>query len=219
MIRLIILLTLFQIRLCANSQSKAILHVFKEELTINSQLNKKSLYVVCRGTRSKSGLIANKFNLGDTNATHIGIGFVQNDELRIFNVTNDNGDRYAFRDDSVRSFIGNSDVYYMSIWKIKVTNRELDRAIEFINIEKRKNIRFDYNFVINNGDSLYCSEFCVRVLEFVNNKKFSFEPTSRKIDYEIVEKVLGRKVLLYYPVDFFDKSKYFIHVRSYLFAN
>ena len=51
-------------------------------------LPKNSIYVVCRGTTLKRSLIGDGFNISNKNITHIGIGYVENDSLKIYNVSN-----------------------------------------------------------------------------------------------------------------------------------
>lgn len=186
----------------------------KEETVKSIEVEKKTLYIVCRGTRSKSFVIAKQFNLKDSVATHAGIGFVQNNEFKIFNITNE---KIPIRIESFSSFILNDDVYYVGLWKIRVSSLEYKRAIDFINMTIQRNIRFDYDFKLNNGDSLYCSELCVLVLKFANRKKFNFQPTIKKLNDPLICNVLKRKTLSYYPVDFFSGNRNFSLAGSYFF--
>ena len=46
-----------------------------------------SFYLICRGTKSRQSIIANDFNMKDTMITHIGIGYVKDNSLVVFNVS------------------------------------------------------------------------------------------------------------------------------------
>lgn len=190
--------------------------ISKDYILSDFKFDKESLFVICRGTKTKSGLIAKNFNLSDTNATHVGIAFERFNNLRIFNVTNEKyKDENALRVDSLASFIENEDIYYLSIWKINTSPEEFKLAMTFIDRELEKKIQFDYNFRISDDDTLYCSEFCIRLLKFINSEKFKFNPQKKELKSLLLEAVLKRKILNYFPVDFFTLNKNFSHIASF----
>jgi hypothetical protein len=50
------------------------------------KFGESSAFIICRGTTTKSVLIAKKFNIKDRKITHCGIGLFNNGALQIFNV-------------------------------------------------------------------------------------------------------------------------------------
>ncbi len=178
--------------------------------SINKQIHLKEnkIYVFCRGTTAKSGLIAHEFNLADTNITHVGLGFYSDKKISIYNVT-DNGSslKNALMVDSLGSFISSNDVYFLSVWECDNTLTEFEKfKTGLLENEKRK-IVFDAFFNINNDDTLYCSEFCVSILNAVNNKRYHFKPRELLLNNRLYEDYLQRKIFRYYPVDFFETNK------------
>ncbi|MBL0358103.1 MAG: hypothetical protein IPP72_15095 [Chitinophagaceae bacterium] len=188
--------------------------VKKQTVTIKAplkeiSLNKNDLFIVCRGTYSKSILIAQNFNIKDSNITHCGIGFIKNDVFRIYNVSDINSKKSCLIIDSLNSFRKSSDVYYLSIWKCKVDAGTLKAIKRKCEDYYRKKIDFDYSFTLGNDNTLYCSEFCSRILNDANNRKFYFKPLELHLKNEFYETILKRKVLIYFPVDFFEENKEF----------
>src|SRR5258706_11941884 len=83
------------------------------------------IYLFCRGTSSKTKLIAQHFNLGDSNITHVGVGYYERNHIVIFNVIDVNRVT-ALRKDSLDTFIGSPDVYYFSIWECNSDSNDLN---------------------------------------------------------------------------------------------
>ena len=193
----------------------------EEEISIlkkQIRLEENSIYFFCRGTTRKSALIAHKFNKTDTNITHVGIGFLENRSLLIYNVTDNGNNRSALLVDSLTSFILSPDVYYLGIWKMRTGLKEYENIVNTCKEYEKRKIYFDASFLISNDDTLYCSEFCALVLE-KGNKKFRFKPRSLKLNNPLYESLLDRKELIYYPVDFFEADKHFTKVFGYRFIN
>ena len=181
-------------------------------------LGDNSIYIFCRGTKSKAGMIAKEFNLADTNVTHAGLAFIQNNKLFIYNVTDIS--RYgetALVIDSLESFIGSPDVNYLDIWECDVNLNELQIAKENCLNYWNKKIVFDRMFKISDDDTLYCSEFCALILKRANAVKFYFEPAAIELKDKLKESILKRKCLVYYPVDFFQYGKHCRRIFSYKF--
>ena len=177
----------------------------------NVKFAENTIYIFCRGTKTKSGLIAGKFNLKDRQITHVGIGFIEKKQLKIYNVIDCDSSKTALVIDDLKSFIGD-EVFYVSIWKCK-NNRQ-----EFLTLKKTcleyssHKVYFDYSFDLSGkGNALYCSEFCSRVLRMTNAKKFNFHPQKMKLQ-SFYKAVLRREELLYYPVDFFQESDCFLKI-------
>lgn len=193
-------------------QKKAVVDYIKRE----HLLKDRTIYLFGRGTRTKSALIAHQFNIIDTNITHVGIGFLENGQLNLYNVS-DNNRGSALKIDSLESFIESPDVYYLEIWQLEIT---LDIFEKMANDCKRyaaKRIFFDNSFIIANDDSLYCSEFCAKVLESANRQDLSFVPRHFVLDNSFYEAFLERKILVYFPVDFFQENSFFSKIFEYRF--
>lgn len=181
-----------------------------EKIKQQIKTNELSIYIFCRGTKSKSALIAHEFNYSDTNITHIGIGLINKNGFTIYNVSDiPSKTNSAFRVDSLESFLNSNDVYYFSIWEYKSTKLEIKDLINFCNSFKSKKIIFDNSFLLTNGDTLYCSEFCANVLKKINNKKFELNSNRIRLNNALYEAVLQRAIFDFFPVDFFEKTQFF----------
>jgi hypothetical protein len=192
--------------------------VFKSYIRENL-FDKNAVYFFCRGTTTKSKLIATHFNLLDTLSTHIGIGFFKMKKLDIYNVTNFSTRRSAYNIETITEFIESSDVYSLKIWKIHLTRKEKKKVQNYCRRFIKKKIIFDYKFNLSKekDDTLYCSEFCANLLNSLNPKKFNFSPVSKNIENTLAEVLLNKKIILYYPIDFFLGNKFFTHSYSFLF--
>lgn len=195
---------------------------FIQTLTLDAQNSKaiskihtlnfdsSNFYIVCRGTQRKAGLIAKKFNYSDTNITHIGIGYLKNSNFEIYNVvdgkTNSNS---ALIIDSINSFIRGKDTYYFSIWKCNNSVQDLVTLKLIINSFLNKQIYFDFSFEILNNDTLYCSEFCALVLAQIDQQMYKFHPRILTLNNDLYELILKRRIITYYPIDFFQKNVLF----------
>lgn len=179
-----------------------------QEMFENLKFEKNTIYIFCRGTTAKSGLIAEQFNLTDKRITHVGIGYLDKKRLRIYNVTDCDTSKTALLIDNLYSFVS-SGTYYLSIWKCNNTKREYQKLKQLCSESSKQKVYFDFSFTLNETDTvLYCSEFCSRILRRINSKKFNFEPTERRLE-SYYQALLNRKKLIYYPVDFFENSNYF----------
>ncbi|HMI79925.1 MAG TPA: hypothetical protein VK484_14095 [Ferruginibacter sp.] len=182
------------------------------------ELKENTIYIFCRGTASKSSLIAHTFNLMDTNITHIGIGFADGKNVRIYNVSDNAGTlKSALTIDSLESYIKAPDIFYFSVWECNNSAEEFNRLKTSLSEYASRQIVFDPFFMINTGDTLYCSEFCATVLANVNPRSYFFEPSVSILDNTMFESYLGRKKLIYFPVDFFETSSNFRKIFSYKF--
>lgn len=187
---------------------------------LNGRVNENNIYIFCKGTASKSGLVAQKFNLTDTNITHIGIGYFDGNNAYIFNVFDNKLTTNAFKVDSVSSFLAPHDVYYFSIWECNNSINEFLKFKEALMLFLERKIIFDWAFDLNNGNQhLYCSEFCAKILYSLDSEKYFFKPTITVLNNSFYESVLERKQLIYYPVDFFKQSKHFKKIFETRFIN
>jgi hypothetical protein len=111
--------------------------------------------------------------------------------------------------DSLSSFRRSADIYYLSIWECYTGRKTVVEINNLCKIYTTKKISFDYSFTLDNADELYCSEFCSTILNSVHPRKFDFKPTAISLDNELYEAILKRKILIYYPVDFFETNQKF----------
>lgn len=173
----------------------------------NMPLKKNTIYLVCRGTKKKSGLIAEKYNLNDRKSTHVGIGFFENDELKIYHVTNTKTYKgSALIIDDLNCFLDQKSVYYLGIWACHTNIIDFEKAKRICEDFASLPVKFDKSFLLDNKNQLYCSEFCHKVLNLTNPVIFDFSPSKIKLD-EFYRLVLKRDFLIYYPIDFFQQNK------------
>jgi hypothetical protein len=176
---------------------------------IKKLLHKSHIYLFCKGTTAKMPVIAKEFNWGDTNITHVGIGIFEKQQLVIYNVVNSIRSN-ALVKDSLPSFIEGNDISYCSIWEMENSKRDFKLLRKYLKSVQQKNIQFDFMFDLNNGDSvLYCSEFCQHALYKLDPKKYSFLPKQMELNNTLYETILNRKILTYFPVDFFEGNPLF----------
>lgn len=172
----------------------------------NSQnFEKKTIYIICRGTLSKKELIGERFNISNNNITHLGIGILEDNELKIYNVSDSKiVNNSSLICETLEEFSNINDIFYLGVWEFKTNNSTINKIKN--NISELKNIKFDKNFNIANDNELYCSEFVVKVLNSLDY--FDFKPSIKKLS-GIEKDLLSSDFLEYYPVDFFLQDNRF----------
>jgi hypothetical protein len=191
---------------------------YSKWVTEKLQFKENTIYIFCRGTNFKSGLIAHKFNLRDTNITHVGIGFCEEKKLAIYNVSdNSKISGSSLIIDSLESYINSAEVFFLSVWECSNTNEEFKKFKNILSCYKNKKIVFDPFFKINADDTLYCSEWCAMLLNKIDTNKYFFSPSSLVLNNELFESYLGTKILIYFPVDFFEGSRMFKKIFAHRF--
>ncbi len=166
-----------------------------------------SIFIFTRGTRRKSALIGKQYNYVDVQSTHVGIGYIDQQKEYIYHVTDERQEGSALRKETLKEFYGAADVYYGSIWKLDATEAQVKKLKDICQMYLARKIYFDSNFLLASNDTLYCAEFCVQVLEQLN----VFYPARKlAINNLLYERILNRKTLIYYPVDFFITDKRFV---------
>ena len=173
--------------------------------TYSQNFKKKSIYLVCRGTLSKKELIGEKFNMSNKNITHIGIGLFINNQMKIYNVSDNKIiDNSALICETLDEFLKLNDIYYLGIWEYK-TNKKMIKEIQD-NISILKNVKFDKQFQISKDNNLYCSEFVASILNSIGD--FNYKPIIKELN-GVEKDILGSDSFEYYPVDFFLQNKKF----------
>ncbi|MEO6669580.1 MAG: hypothetical protein ABIN36_08915 [Ferruginibacter sp.] len=191
----------------------------KDSVIKSTTFQENIIYLFCRGTYSKVGMVAKYFNLMDTVSTHVGIGYLRKGKLAIYNVTTNSNTNNAFKIESLEEFTSMDDIYSLQVWSIVLNKSDRRKVYGYCSRFSHKVISFDYKFNTANDDTLYCSEFCANLLRYVNATKFNFAPNSKDISNTLFEVILNKKELIYYPVDFFQSNPYFIRQASYIFKN
>lgn len=171
----------------------------------NIEFEEKTIYIVLRGTDSKSGWIAKKYNHIDNNASHVAIGLKYDQQFKVIHISDELSERNDnLFHENIYDFISRDDLIYVSIWKLKKidinTFHKIKESIEKSTFTIQE---FDKKIMINN-DFYYCSEYVNDILEYNNIKIFY----KKKIKINgIVKSYLGRDTLEYYPVDGFMESE------------
>lgn len=165
-------------------------------------LDPNSVYLICTGSRQKQGFIAERFNLKDHDATHVGLGIVEHNQLLIFSVDNDRGSQSALQAVTLDDFARSNGLRYLSIWEYKSSKKTLKKLKQILCKFLQRKIVFDMDFDSGN-EKLYCSEFCAVVLQKWNHREFCYQQSEKKLD-DLYRGLLNRSSLHYYPVDFFQ---------------
>lgn len=175
----------------------------------HKNLDESKAYLIFRGTESKEGIIARKYNIKDTNVTHVGIFLSENNQWSVYHVANQTVNDSSFVKEPFGSFIDpkKENIKYFSIWEILMSESEIKNLRNHISDFEKQKIVFDNQFIFYN-DKYYCSEFVCDVLRNVNQKKFDFEIYKKKLN-NLESIYLRRDSLEYYPVDVFLYNSHF----------
>jgi len=94
-----------------------------------SNFSNSKIYIFGRSTKRKQRIIARDFNVNNPLLTHIAIGLYQQQELRIYNITNiiSNPEDSALRIETIHEFIDLKDIEYFGIWEIPLNNVEINK--------------------------------------------------------------------------------------------
>ena len=179
-------------------------------------LGQQAFFLVTRGTRSKGDFIAQKFNISDKCSTHIGIGIIENGSLKIFNVTNEEKDSpSALVREAIERFINQPDIEYFSIWECRASPEELQELQLLLYDYLKRKVAFDFDFSADDDANMYCSEFCAKILKTLHPDSH-YPLTEIKLD-PFYSLALERKILLYWPVDFFQSNARFKKIYEVYF--
>lgn len=174
----------------------------------SQEYNKNSIYIVGRGTLSKKEFIGDRFNLYNSNLTHIGIGLVEGDSLNVFNVSPDK----KFNDsnlvkESISDFKDVIDIFYFKIWEFKTDSVAIQKLSYVIKNYQKYPIIFDKLFNVEDDNKMYCSEFVYKVLN--NLEIFDFKTVNIQLN-GMEKDILNKDVLEYFPVDLFLYDSLFV---------
>ena len=173
----------------------------------------RSLYLFCRATKNKLSLACARYNIIDSNITHVAIGFTSKGRIIIYNVTDDPQAKNAFRLETINSFLAVPAIYRFAVWKFiqpvcspRKLKRHCDKYFKYP-------VRFDSKLDLCNGDTkLYCSEFVANTLNRCLPRLFNYQPTQAPLTGRFEQLYLGKTSLCYYPPDFFLSDQRFVLV-------
>ena len=177
---------------------------------------KPQIFMLTRGTLSKRNMIGKMFNISDTNSTHVAIGIVKNRKMKVFSVEDEVVGKTQLKFGGIREFLFPTDVFYVSIWFANMKSKDIRAVNSICKKFLLKEVQFDYEFELKNGDRYYCSEFCAEVLNQVFPARLQFMPVVKEIT-GLYRNVLGRSVITYFPVDFFQVSAHFTKIAEFRF--
>ena len=101
------------------------------------------------------------------------------------------------------------DVFYVGVWRKKSSLNEVNSLKHILRFYENVKIKFDNNFAISDDNEFYCSEFVVKIL----NELFEKKIIPRTIGLsKMLSSLTNKNEFTYYPVDFFLKVDKFIHV-------
>jgi hypothetical protein len=169
------------------------------------------IYIVGRGTLSKKKLVGDTFNNINKNMTHVGIGILESDSLKIYNVSLDKkNNNSALVVESLDEFQAINDIFYLGIWKLEVSENDYIKIKDRISLMLKKEIKFDSRFGLDNGDNnLYCSEFVQMIINTVGG--YDYKPNEMK-PQKTLKSFISKDKFIYFPTDFFLKNKKFQQV-------
>lgn len=207
----IVVFILFIIFLLSSLKKKGDDNAFKEK-EIYSYIDTSNVYLAFKGTDTKPGEIAKKYNISNTKVSHVGILFYRNTNWEIVHVTNvkKNGNNLLFEKLSDYYNVNNN-ISYISLFRVE----DIDKDIVYSRINQLRDtvIEFDNEFKLQNG-KYYCSEFVVEQIGIKNLK------TQKKYVSNIQHRLfIGRDTLDYYPVDIFYKHPNFTKIYEKDFSN
>jgi hypothetical protein len=181
---------------CASEMVAGQINAFK-----SIKIDTGECFIFARGTKSKQSFISKQFNLFHDSITHIGIGVKIDSVFKIYNV-NPVKNANALTIDSFKSFANQSDLIYLGVWRLNLTEMQKSTLKNKIKAMPEY-INFDYNFEIDTVLSrMYCSEFCWCITNALGDD-FYFAATSKSLIELGLDKALKRATLSYVPVDYF----------------
>jgi len=170
-------------------------------------IDKNDVVLIGRGTIGKQNILK-KLNIENNYLTHIGIGFLENDNLIVYHVSVDKVvEGSSLIKENYDTFISEDGLFYVAIWSVNLNFIEKNKIIEIIKKIEKEKVVFDKNYSLyNEPNELYCSEFVVKVFNKIRNDYFLPTSTSEINDVLIKSMIEDKE---YYPVDFFINDKSF----------
>jgi hypothetical protein len=174
--------------------------------------------VVFRNGVSKESLLIRTFAVGVGAFSHCGI--VVKDRsglLRVMHVLgggkNTKSDLYA---ESFDDFVTDSANTAFGIARYLLSESDLQRLRSYVDSLLTIDIRFDYEFALDSGEKLYCTELVARCLEYSTKDRIFIQKYTRDLSAHPTRFLLNRKQLVYYPIEYLQYNE---HVSTFLFFN
>lgn len=171
--------------------------------------SESSIYIFGRSTTRKRRIIARDFNIQNPLLTHIGIGLYQQQKLRIYNITNSisTSKDSALIIETFHDFINFKDIEYFGIWELTLSEIEISKIKLTLSELITKTIVFNDDFLFNNENHLYCSEFVYLMIKEIESLNIDNSMIVKKKLNSFYSRALKREYLEYIPVDFFINIK------------
>jgi hypothetical protein len=183
------------------------------------ELNEDTVYLAYRGTNSKQGVVARRYNNLDSPASHVGILLFSDATWKVYHVIPALEKGSAFIVSEINDYYSfqKENLFFASIWSINdLSINERGGLEDELSILETKQIFFDALFEENGPDQLYCSEMIVKVLEHVNPQKYLFKKTKKRLT-TLHARYLGKDSINFYPVDIFQASPQFVLNKAWDF--
>ena len=170
------------------------------------KLDKNKTYLVFRDSESKEGFFVKKFNISNTDVTHVGFLFFNNQTWKVYHAIDVKDKNCVVVEDYNNFSIKNDKELKIRILEIKdfdkkeLLNNKLDSIYKL-------NLKFDFTFSENKANSTYCSKFVCDLLNSVDSK-YQFRLTTKPLN-NLESSYLKKDTLNYYPVDLFFKDEKF----------
>lgn len=176
-----------------------------EKVPIPAVSDLDGIYLVYRGTHSKQGLIASRYNLRNPKVSHVGILMECEGYKKVYHVMDrQQGNNALVSEDLYQFFATEGNLFHASLWKVDIANANgLQRLCSFVDRLQRQGVRFDYSFSENDPTSLYCSEFVYQVLVQADSCVFQLPLRPVKLP-PLHAQFVQSDSLYYYPVDVFQ---------------
>jgi len=170
----------------------------------NLDFEDQTIYLIQRGTTGKLGNLAKDYNIKNKYASHLGIGFLENNTLKIYHVDVDkNQNNNNLYIENISEFIKPEDLNYLSVWRLKnIDSEKFNHIKKTLQQSEKENILFDYSFDENNK-AYYCSEYIVRELQ---KNHLEIMSDHKKSLVGMAKQILKKNSLTYYPVDGFEAN-------------
>lgn len=175
-------------------------HPSKWEDVCVKNIHKDSVYLIFRGTESKEGGIAKRFNIQHKDVSHVGILLYEQKQWVVFHVLNKYKKKSCLHKESIGSFLDKTKekIDYLAVYYTPFFDKSKIR--EKIKEISKEEISFNYTFVNDSPTKLYCSQFVVNVLKdsiqkFNYYKKYISNPQHRIF--------IKKDTIEHYPVDMF----------------
>jgi hypothetical protein len=118
--------------------------------------------------------------------------------------------------DSFDDFVDDSANTAFGIARYELSEAELSRLRLYTDSLLTKEVRFDYEFALDRGEKLYCTELVVRCLAYSTKDKISIPAYTRDLSAHPSRFLLNRKQLVYYPLEFLQNNE---HVSTFHLFN